>query len=119
VTVRWSFFLTLPIEAECQHANQAKESLGKQVVLWNFGTPASASDSEYGQAQPLVRQTRRNKPRKRNQRERTTEGGTAERLQSNHRPRSTDLTWDEFLHGYALPFSSQRIDPLNQQRAIW
>ena len=29
-----------------------------------------------------------------------------------------DLTWDEFLHGYALPFSDQRVDPLNQQRAI-
>ena len=46
------------------------------------------------------------------------DGNTVNRPQSNHRPRHTDLTWDEFLHGYALPFSSQRIDPLNQQRAI-
>ena len=64
-------------------------------------------------------QTRRKKiNRKRNQTERATEGGTAEQLQSNHIPRNTDLIWDKFLHVYALPFSNQRIDPLNQQRVI-
>ena len=41
-----------------------------------------------------------------------------DRPQRHHRLRHTDITWDEFLHGYALPFNSQRIDPLNQQRAI-
>ena len=46
------------------------------------------------------------------------EDSTVKQLQSNHRPRNTDLTWDEFLHFYALPFRSQCIDPLNQQRAI-
>jgi hypothetical protein len=105
------------MEAKRQRANQAREALGKHVVPWIFGTPASAGDLEYGQAQISMKQTRRNKSRKRNQREKTTEG-TAERLQSNHRPRNTVLTWDEFLPGYALPFSSQQIDPLNQKHAI-
>jgi hypothetical protein len=43
---------------------------------------------------------------------------TVDRHQSSPRPRSTELTWDEFLQGHALPFSNQPIDPLNQQRAI-
>ena len=118
MSARWSSFLTLPLEIKRQRANQAREALGKQVIPWNFGLPVSANATVYGQAQTMVGQTRRKKTRKRTQTERSTEGGTAEQLQSNHRPKSTDLTWDEFLHGYALPFSNQRIEPLNQQRAI-
>ena len=100
------------MKAKRQRANQARETLGKQVVPWNFGTPSTASDSGHVQVQPLVRHTGCNKPRKRHQSARPMGGSTVKRLQSNHRPRNTDLTWDEFLHGYALPFSSQRIDPL-------
>jgi hypothetical protein len=104
--------------AKRQRANQAREALGKQVIPWNFGLPASACETGYGQAQTMVGQTRRKKTRKRTQIERTMEDGTVEQLQSNHRPKNTDLTWDEFLHhGYALPFSNRRIDPLNQQRS--
>ena len=29
-----------------------------------------------------------------------------------------ELTWDEFLQGYALPNTHHRVDPLNQQREI-
>jgi hypothetical protein len=106
------------MEAIRQRANQTREALGKQVIPWNFGLPASASKSGYGQAQTQVGQTRRKKNRKRNHTKRTTEGGTAEQLQSNHRPKNTEIAWDEFLHGYALPFSNKCIDLLNQQRAI-
>jgi hypothetical protein len=117
-SVRWSSFLILPMEVKRQRANQAREALGKQVIPWNFGLPASACETGYGQAQTMVGQTRRKKTRKRTQIERTMEDGTVEQLQSNHRPKNTDLTWDEFLHhGYALPFSNRRIDPLNQQRS--
>ena len=100
------------MEAKRQRANQAREALGKQLVPWSFGTPSTASNTGNVQVPPLGRQTRGNKPSKRRQSERPMDGSTVERLQSNHRPRNTDLTWDEFLHGYALPFSSQRIDPL-------
>ena len=88
------------------------------MIPWIFGLPASASETGYGQAQTMVGPTRRKKTRKRTQTRRTAAGGTVEQLQSNHRPKSTDLTWDEFLHGYALLFSNQHIDPLNQQRSI-
>ena len=37
VSARWSSFLTLPMEAKRQRANQAREALDKQVVPWNFG----------------------------------------------------------------------------------
>ena len=106
------------MEAKRKRANQAKEALGRQVVPWTFGTPLTASNAGYVQIPSIGRQTRGNKPSKRRQSERPVDGNTVKRLQSNHRPRHTYLTWDEFLHGYALPFSSQRIDPLNQQRAI-
>ena len=55
---------------------------------------------------------------KRRQSEQPMDGNTVDRPTSKHKLRHTDLTWDEFLHGYALPFSDQRVDPLNQQRAI-
>ena len=41
------------------------------------------------------------------------------RSDQDHRPRTAELTWDEFLHGYSLPYSSQRIDPLNQRDIRW
>jgi hypothetical protein len=96
------------MEAKRQRANTAREALGKQVVPWNFGTPASASNSGYGQAQPPVGQT----PQQNQKTEPTREE------HGSHRPQNTDLTWDEFLHDYALPFSNQRIGPLNQQQAV-
>ena len=88
------------------------------MVPWTFGTPSTASNTGHVLIPSRGRPTRGNKSSKRRQSEKPVDGNTVERPQSNHRPRHTDLTWDEFLHGYALPFSSQRIDPLNQQRAI-
>ena len=118
MSASWSSFLILPLAVERQRANQAREAPGKQAIPWNFGIPASANATVYGPAQTLVGQTRRKQTRKRTQLERSMEGGTDAQPLSNHRAKSTDLTWDEFLHGYALPFSHQRIDPLNQQRSI-
>ena len=118
MAVRWSSFLSLPMEAKRQRANQAREALGRQVVPWSFGTPSTASNTGHVLIPRRRRPTRGNTASKRCQSERPVDGNTVDRPQSNHRPRHTDLTWDEFLHGYALPFSSQRSDPLNQQRAI-
>ena len=116
--VRWSSFLSLPMEAKRQRANQAREALGRQVVPWNFGTPSTVSNAGHAQIPPRGRPTRGNTSSKRRPSERTVNANTVARPTSNHKSQHTDLTWDEFLHGYALPFSGQRIDPLNQQRAI-
>ena len=115
---RWSAFLSLPMEAKRQRANQAREALDRQVVPWTFGTPSTVSNAGHVQIPSRGRPTRGNTSNKRRQSERPVDGNTVDRPQSNHKSRHTDLTWDEFFHGYALPFSSQRIDPLNQQRAI-
>ena len=76
------------------------------------------SNAGHLQIPPRGRQTRGNTSSKRHQSERPMDGNTVDRSTSKHKLRHTDLTWDEFLHGYALPFSDQRVDPLNQQRAI-
>ena len=106
------------MEAKRQQENQAREALGKQVVPWSFGTPPTASNTGLVLIPGRRRPTRGNTGSKRRQSERPVDGNMVDRPQSKHRPRHTDLTWDEFLHGYVLPFRSQRIDPLNQQRAI-
>ena len=118
MAVKWSSFLSLPMEAKRQRANQAREALGRQVVPWNFGTPPTVSNAGHAQRPPRGRPTRGTTSSKRRSGERTVDANTVARPTSNHKSHHTDLTWDEFLHGYALPFSGQRIDPLNQQRAI-
>ena len=45
MAVKWSSFLSLPMEAKRQRANQAREALGRQVVPWNFGTPPTVSNA--------------------------------------------------------------------------
>jgi hypothetical protein len=115
---RWSSFLSLPMEAKRQQANQAREALGKQVVPWTLGTPPTRSNTGHVLIPCRRRPTRGNTASKRCQSERSVDGNTVDRPPSNHRHRHTDLTWDEFLQGYASPFSSQRIDPLNQQWVI-
>jgi hypothetical protein len=106
------------MEAKRQRANQAREALGKQVVPWTFGTPSTDSNTDHVQIPCRRSSTRSKTVSKRRQSERQEDGNMFDRPQRHHRLRHTDITWDEFLHGYALPFNSQRIDPLNQQRAI-
>jgi hypothetical protein len=105
------------MEAKRQRANEERETLGKQIIPWNFGTPISANEAGSGQAHLLEGPIRHKPSIKRPQPKREVEL-TVDRHQRSHRPRSTELTWDEFLQEHALPFSNQRIDPLNQQRAI-
>ena len=45
MAVRWSSFLSLPMEAKRKRANQAREALGRQVVPWTFGTPPTSSNA--------------------------------------------------------------------------
>ena len=118
MAVKWSSFLSLPMEAKRQRANQAREALGRQVVPWNFGTPPTVSNAGHAQRPPRGRPTRGTTSSERRSGVRTVDANPVAGPTSNHKSHYTDLTWDEFLHGYALPCSGQRIDPLNQQRAI-
>ena len=97
--------LSLPMEAKRQRANQAREALGRQVVPWTFGTPSTVSNAGHVQVPSRGRPTRGNASSKRRQSEWRMDGNTVDRPTSKHKVRHTDLTWDEFLHGYALPFS--------------
>ena len=37
---------------------------------------------------------------------------------SHQHIQASELTWEEFLRGYALPNTHHRVDPLNQQRDV-
>ena len=118
MAAKWSSFLSLPMEAKRQRANQAREALGRRVAPWNFGTPPTVNNAGHAQRPPRGRPTRETTSSKRHSGVRTVDANPVAGPTSNHKSHHTDLTWDEFLHGYALPCSGQRIEPLNQQRAI-
>ena len=92
MSVRWSSFLSLPMEAKRKRANQAREALGKQLVPWTFDTTSTVSNAGHVQIPPRGRPTRGNTSGKRRQSERTVEGNTVKRPPSNQRPRHTNLT---------------------------
>ena len=106
---RWSSFLSLPMEAKRQRANQAREALGRQVVPWTFGTPSTVSNAGHVQIPPRGRPTRGNTSGKRRQSEQLMDGSTVDRPTSKHKLRHTDLTWDEFLHGYAYHLATNAL----------
>ena len=119
----WADFLAQSQEAKRHEANLAREALGKQPIPWSFGIPhhgCLSTTSTLAQAKPKAKRSKVIKvrpsspPPGMNALDRTINWMAAPHKYIE----ASDLTWEAFLRGFALPNMHHGVDPLNQQRDI-
>ena len=100
-----------------------REALGRQPIPWFFGIPNNSCLSTTGVLVPATKRAKRSKAAKSSARlplsGTDTQACNNSWIDDQHQYiKASELTWEEFLRGYALPNTHHRVDPLNQQRDI-
>ena len=119
---RWTNFLVQSQEVKRQRANLAREALGKQPLPWFFGIPNNCCLSTTGVLVPETKWAKRSKAAKFSAR--LPLSGTDTQACNNswiddpHQYiKASELTWEEFLRGYALPTHASQGG--SAQSATW